>query len=65
MERDREMEILSQQLGIPLGSGYPHDPLSIQFIRDYVFKYGKAPTIARTSWITTQRILDSLQNNSM
>lgn len=57
MERDRAVTQLSQELGIELGTGYPHDPLSIAYIRSYVRQHGKPPTIARSSWITTQRIL--------
>ena len=52
------MEKLSAELDTDLGTGYPHDPLSIAFIRSYVRAHGEAPAIARTTWITTQRILE-------
>ena len=57
VERDRAMQSLSEELGVNLGTGYPHDPLSIEYIRSYIREHGKAPVIARSSWITTQRIL--------
>lgn len=57
VERDRAMQSLSEEVGVDLGTGYPHDPLSIEYIRSYVREHGKAPVIARSSWITTQRIL--------
>lgn len=60
MERDREMKKLSEENGVDLGTGYPHDPLSIKYIRDYIEKNGKAPIIARSSWITTQRLVEEL-----
>ena len=49
---------LSEEYGIDLGTGYPHDPLSIDFLHKYIQKYHKPPIIARSSWITTQRILE-------
>lgn len=57
MERDRAMAQLSQELDVELGTGYPHDPLSIAYLRSYIKEHGKPPIIARSSWITTQRIL--------
>ena len=57
VERDRAIQSLSEELEVNLGTGYPHDPLSIEYIRSYVREHGKAPVIARSSWITTQRIL--------
>ena len=48
---------LSKENGVDLGTGYPHDPLSISYIRKYIQQHGKSPIIARSSWITTQRLL--------
>lgn len=52
---------LSEENGVDLGTGYPHDPLSISFIRKYIQQHGKSPIIARSSWITTQRLLQEEQ----
>lgn len=60
VERDRAMESLSEELGRDIGTGYPHDDLSTSYIRDFVKEHGKAPAIARTSWMTTQRILEEV-----
>ena len=54
------MESLSEELGRDIGTGYPHDDLSTSYIRDFVKEHGKAPVIARTSWMTTQRILEEV-----
>ena len=62
VERDRAMDALSKELGIDIGTGYPHDPLSTDYIRSYVRENGKAPTIARSTWITTQRIVEDVLN---
>jgi len=40
-----------------LGSGYPSDARTIEFLRSYIKKYKKAPIIARKSWVTTKRII--------
>lgn len=54
------MEQLSKDNGVDLGTGYPHDPLSLKFIRDYIREHECAPIIARSSWITTQRLMEEL-----
>lgn len=51
---------LSKENGVELGTGYPHDPITIAYLRDYIQKHGKAPVIARSSWVTTQRLLDEV-----
>lgn len=63
VERDRAMSDLSKELGVDIGTGYPHDPLSTEYIRRYVRDCGKAPTIARNTWVTTQRIVEDVMNN--
>ena len=57
------MSDLSKELGVDIGTGYPHDPLSTEYIRRYVRDCGKAPTIARNTWVTTQRIVEDVMNN--
>ena len=54
---------LSKENGVDLGTGYPHDQLSISYIRKYIQQHGKSPIIARSSWITTQRLLQEDLNN--
>jgi len=47
--RDREIEKISESLGIDFGSGYPSDPRTQKFIKDNHDKY---PDIFRKSWST-------------
>lgn len=54
--RDVLIEELKNTYG-NLGSGYPSDARTIEFLRSYVKKYKKAPDIARKSWETTKRII--------
>lgn len=48
---------LEKQLDIPLGSGYPADPITQKFLRKWVEKYGELPPNVRRSWKTAQKIL--------
>lgn len=57
VERDREIRLLAKKHG-RIGSGYPHDELTINFIKKYLEKNGRLPDFARKSWDTSQRLLD-------
>ncbi|MBD3230460.1 MAG: ribonuclease HII [Candidatus Lokiarchaeota archaeon] len=61
--RDNEIKIISKELekklDIPLGSGYPADPITQEFLRTWVYKYKKLPPYVRKSWKTAKRIIDT------
>ena len=57
VERDSALKELEKDFG-PLGSGYPHDEITIGFLRKYLHQNNSLPFIARKSWITNQRILE-------
>ena len=48
---------LEKKIGIPLGSGYPADPITQRFLKNWFNKYGKLPPHVRHSWKTAQNIL--------
>ncbi|MCD6502863.1 MAG: ribonuclease HII [Thermoplasmata archaeon] len=57
--RDLIMDSLSETLGIPLGSGYPSDPRTIDFLKKH-FSQGNRNTlkgVIRFSWKTVKRLL--------
>ncbi|MBI2545096.1 MAG: ribonuclease HII [Candidatus Aenigmarchaeota archaeon] len=56
VERDREIAELKQTLGVDFGVGYPHDPLTIQFMEKIIAETnGKnLPDYIRKSWVTTE-----------
>jgi len=62
--RDRIIDTLREEFG-DIGSGYPSDEVTIQFLKNYVKTYGVAPTCARTTWQTTIDILNSSQQKSL
>ncbi len=59
--RDENVQKLSKnlqkKLNLPLGSGYPADPVTIKFLRTWVETYGELPPDARHSWKTAQKVI--------
>ena len=49
--RDREIEKIKKSIGIDFGSGYPSDPITIEFINKKAKKYSDSGII-RQSWQT-------------
>jgi ribonuclease HII len=53
--RDRAIGELQEQYG-KIGSGYPSDPTTITFLKDYIREYGRPPPCARRSWKTVANL---------
>ena len=53
--RDRAIRELEQQYG-KIGSGYPSDPTTIEFLRNYIHDYGNPPPCARRTWKTVANL---------
>ena len=51
-ERDERMQTFEQQVGITLGSGYPSDPKTLNYLKNCK---GIFPTFVRNSWKTVDR----------
>ncbi|MEM2875251.1 MAG: ribonuclease HII [Candidatus Hadarchaeales archaeon] len=56
VRRDARISELREKHG-DFGSGYPSDPRTISFLRDWVQRHGDLPPFARRSWITAKRLL--------
>lgn len=56
VRRDRAIARLREELGAEIGSGYPSDHRTIEFVRDYFALGGGAPSWLRGSWATMQRV---------
>ena len=56
---------LQKKLSLPLGSGYPADPLTIRFLDAWVKTYGTLPPSTRKSWKTAQNILAKHHTKSL
>lgn len=57
--RDGLVEEIEQELGGKLGSGYPSDPVTKKFLKEWVEKNGDVPPHVRRSWKTVDELLKS------
>jgi len=67
--RDEQVRIIAQELekrlNLPLGSGYPADPITQKFIKTWFEKYDGLPPHTRKSWDTSKRILKDKNNKKL
>lgn len=61
--RDREVRhlerVLQSELAMPLGSGYPTDPLTITFLTEYAKRFGHLPVNTRKHWSTADGVMEA------
>jgi ribonuclease HII len=62
--RDRAIATLAKKYG-DLGSGYPSDPVTIQFLSAWIDEHKTPPPIARKSWKTVSNILAKKSQKSL
>ncbi len=65
VRRDAEMRSIEQEIGQPLGSGYPSDPVTIAFLEKWIREKGSPPPHTRTTWDTTRRLLAESRNRKL
>lgn len=58
VERDRRVDALAREIGMDIGSGYPSDPTTIRFLREYISANGDVPPFCRRSWQTARDLLN-------
>ena len=67
--RDMEIvnitKILRKKLDIPIGSGYPADPVTKFFLNKWFEIYGFFPSYVRKSWKTSQDIINKYKNSKL
>ena len=67
--RDKEVKKieteLRKKLNLPLGSGYPADPITKNFLKKWVDNFNKLPPYARASWKTSQNVLKEKQTKKL
>jgi len=54
--RDQAIVKLEEKVGEPVGSGYPSDPTTQEFIKRYWRDNGRLPPGTRRSWKTVDRL---------
>ncbi|WP_435076227.1 ribonuclease HII [Halococcus sp. AFM35] len=62
--RDAHIADLAAKHGA-LGSGYPGDPNTRRFLREYVREHGDLPPFARASWQTSRDVLDAAAQSEL
>ncbi len=61
--RDEEIKFIKHVLnGEEIGSGYPSDKHTINFLTKYYKTRGKFPEFARTKWKTCEKIMSTIKN---
>ncbi|QZP38968.1 ribonuclease HII [Halobaculum magnesiiphilum] len=69
VERDRivaELDAAYRDRGYDgIGSGYPSDPTTREFLREYVAREGDLPECARTSWSTCDDVLAANEQSAL
>ncbi len=65
VERDRAVEALKEELGVDFGSGYPTDPRTLRFLREWYAEHGSFPDFVRKSWRTIREIVLGLGTASL
>ena len=56
VSRDASMRELERAMNCKIGSGYPHDQITLDFLSRWVSENHDLPNCARHSWATAQRI---------
>jgi ribonuclease HII len=64
VERDAQMAALAEEYG-SVGSGYPSDPTTREFLDSYVAETGELPPFARESWSTCADVLADAEQTGL
>ncbi|MFQ6129161.1 MAG: ribonuclease HII [Thermoplasmata archaeon] len=56
-KREEEVRRISRELGENIGSGYPADPITVEFMQRWISEKGDLPPNTRRSWETARRML--------
>ncbi len=63
--RDRMMEDIRREFGADIGSGYPSDRDTMQFIEEWIRKNREAPKEVRCSWEPVRAMLSGRYNTKL
>ena len=60
--RDRMIESIETEFGIPIGSGYPSDTVTMDFIEKWIKENGTPPKHTRCSWEPVRQLMTVSKN---
>lgn len=64
VERDAHVAAIAEEYG-QVGSGYPSDPTTREFLESYVADHGDLPPFARESWSTCADVIADAQQTGL
>ncbi len=65
VERDRRIKEISEKFESDIGSGYPSDPKTREFLREWISEKQSLPPHTRTSWDTCRELMNKSLNRSI
>jgi len=63
--RDNALKKIADEFGTDIGSGYPSDPVTVEFINKWIKENGNAPPHTRCSWETVRRMMTVSMNRKI
>ena len=57
-ERDAQVKRIGEELNMNIGSGYPADPITVNFLEKWIKEKGDLPPNTRHSWNTSKKLLE-------
>ncbi|MDH5019242.1 ribonuclease HII [Halobacterium rubrum] len=63
--RDAHVDALADEYGTDVGSGYPSDPTTREFLEAHVREHGALPACARSSWQTSEDALAAAEQSAL
>ncbi len=67
--RDHHVRLIEQELqkklSLPLGSGYQADPVTMEFLRQWLRKYGDFPADVRRSWESARTLYQEYKTKKL
>lgn len=63
--RDKRIREIEEAVGIPIGVGYPHDPVTLEFVEKALKKKEWLDKYVRKSWLTFQRVKDEKEQKKL
>ncbi len=65
VERDRQISMISEKIGRDIGSGYPSDQRTREFLKSWISENGSLPPHTRKSWKTCETLLNEHKTRSL
>jgi len=65
VERDKAVREIESSLGLEIGSGYPSDPRTLRFLREWYTRNRSFPDFVRKSWRTAKEIASEIGKTTL